>query len=256
MKKAISLLVALAVLALCLPMAAMADGEPEYTYTILTYQAGVLDDPCYMVDYWSKHYGVTFKVENIEQGSQEELIPLRLAGGDVPDVLYWSRNHYLNLVNEGMYGTFPVETLEKYAPKIYEQMAAKEGLIDYCSVDGELFCLGYLPNTSKFPSMGVWRKAWLDAIGEAMPKTLEDAERVWYKFAKEDPDGNGEDDTYGRSKGGITQVYNAYGLYTDWIKDENGQLVNANVSPRRREALEKLAQYYKDGVLDPEFITG
>ena len=37
--------------------------------------------------------------------------------------------------------------------------------------------------------------------------------------------------------------------------DEDGKLVNSNVSPRRREALEKLAQYYADGVLDPEFVT-
>ena len=256
MKRAISLLVALAMLALCLPMAAMADGEPEYTYTTLTYQAGVLDDPCYMVDYWSKYYGVKFELENIEQGSESELIPLRLASGDVPDVLYWNRTQYMKLVEEGMYGTFPVETLQKYAPKIYEQMASKDGLIDYFSIDGELFCLGYQPQTSIYPSMGVWRKAWLDKLGEEMPSTLEDAERIWYRFAKEDPDGNGADDTYGLSKGGMTQVYNAYGLYTTWIKDENGNLINSNVSPRRKEALAKLAQYYADGVLDPEFITG
>ena len=257
MKRTLSLLIVAALLATCLPMMGAMAEEEKYTYTVLTYQAGVLDDDCYMEKYWSDYYGVNFELESIEQGSESELIPIRLADGDVPDVLYWSRPNLMKLVDEGMYGTFPVETLQKYAPLVYEQMAAKPGLIEYCSIDGELFTLGYQPNTAIWPSMAVWRTSWLEAVGETeAPKTLEDAERVWYAFAKNDPDGNGIDDTYGLSKGGMGMVYNAYGLYTDWIKDEDGKLVNSQVSPRRREALEKLAQYYADGVLDPEFITG
>ena len=88
-------------------------------------------------------------------------------------------------------------------------MAAKPGLIEYCSIDGEMFTFGYMPNTSKYPNMGVWRRTWLEAIGEEVPKTLEDAERVWYAFTKNDPDGNGVNDTYGLSAGGMQQVYNA-----------------------------------------------
>lgn len=256
MKRTLSLLIVAALLATCLPMVGALAEEEKYTYTVLTFQAGVLDDDCYMVNYWNEHYGVNFEVESIEQGSEGELIPIRLAGDDVPDLLYWNRGKVMELVEEGMYGTFSTETLQKYAPKVYEQMAAKEGLIDYCSIDGELFTLGYQPSTSVYPAMAVWRTTWLKAVGEEMPTTLEDAERVWYAFAKNDPDGNGVDDTYGLSKGGMEQVYYAYGLYTDWIKDEDGQLVHSDVSPRRREALEKLAQYYADGVLDPEFITG
>lgn len=257
MKRTLSLLIVAALLATCLPMMGAMAEEEKYTYTVLTYQAGVMDDDCYMVNYWNDYYGVNFVFESLEQGSHNELIPIRLAGGEIPDVLYWGRNEQLKLIDEGMYGTFPVETLQKYAPAIYEQMAAKPGLIDYCSVDGELFTFGYQPMTSLYPSMAVWRTSWLEAVGETeAPKTLEDAERVWYAFAKNDPDGNGVDDTYGLSQGGINHIYKAYGLYTTWVKDEDGQLVHSKVSPRRREALEKLAQYYADGVLDPEFITG
>lgn len=254
MKKWVSLTLALCLL---VGLAASAGAEEEkYTYTILTAQAGVLDDDAYMVNYWSEYYGVEFIVDSVEQGSENELIPLRLAGGDVPDILYWYRDRLMQLVDEGMYGTFSYETLQEHGPLIYEQMAAKEGLLEYCSIDGELFTFGYQPNTAVYPSMAVWRQSWLDAVGETVPSTLEDAERIWYKFAQNDPDGNGEADTYGLSQGGMGAVYNAYGLYTDWILDEDGQLVHSDVSPKRRDALEKLAQYYADGVLDPEFITG
>ena len=255
MKKIMTLMMVLALVFSCFTFSAMAEDEP-YTYSVLTYQAGVLDDDCYMVNYWNNYYGVNFVIESVEQGSESEILPLRLASDDIPDIIKWGRTNLMNLVDEGLLGTVSYETLKQYAPKVYDEMAAHDGLLDYCSIDGELFAFGYMPSTSQYPAMAVWRKSWLDAIGEEMPTTLEDAERVWYAFAKNDPDGNGVDDTYGLSKGGMTQVYNAYGLATTWIRDEDGKLINSNVSPRRREALEKLAQYYADGVLDPEFITG
>lgn len=256
MRKTLSLMMALTLLLTCITaVGAMAEDE-KYTYTVLTYQAGVLDDDAYMVKYWNDHYGVNFVIDSLEQGSESELIPLRLADNTPPDILRWGRKNLMDLVEEGMYGTFGVETLKEYAPLVYEQMAAKEGLIEYYSIDGKLFTFGYIPLTSLYPSMGVWRQSWLDAIGAEMPLTLDEAESAWYAFAKEDPDGNGIDDTYGLSKGGMNQVYNAYGLYTTWIKGEDGQLVHRDVAPARREALERLARYYADGVLDPEFITG
>lgn len=41
------------------------------------------------------------------------------------------------------------------------------------------------------------RKSWLEAVGEEMPRTWEDVMRVANKFATEDPDGNGAQDTFG-----------------------------------------------------------
>ena len=55
MKKWVSLTLALCLL---VGLAASAGAEEEkYTYTILTAQAGVLDDDAYMVNYWSEYYG-------------------------------------------------------------------------------------------------------------------------------------------------------------------------------------------------------
>jgi ABC-type glycerol-3-phosphate transport system substrate-binding protein len=41
------------------------------------------------------------------------------------------------------------------------------------------------------------RKSWLDKVGEPFPKTWADTLRVATKFQKEDPDGNGRQDTFG-----------------------------------------------------------
>ena len=176
MKKIFALILALTMLATLLPT--LASAEEPYTYTKLTWQAGVLDDDCYMVNYWNNYYGVNFVVESLEQGSENELIPLRLSDGNVPDIIKWTRSHLIDLVKEGLYGTFSVDILKEYAPKIYEEMAALPGLMEYCSIDGELFTLGYAPLTSKYQNIAVWRRTWLEAIGEEVPTTLED---VLYK---------------------------------------------------------------------------
>lgn len=41
------------------------------------------------------------------------------------------------------------------------------------------------------------RKSWLESTGESFPRTWEDAKRVAAKFGTDDPDGNGQSDTFG-----------------------------------------------------------
>jgi len=41
------------------------------------------------------------------------------------------------------------------------------------------------------------RGSWLEAVGESFPATWEDAKRVAMRFMTEDPDGNGQADTFG-----------------------------------------------------------
>lgn len=41
------------------------------------------------------------------------------------------------------------------------------------------------------------RESWLDAVGEEFPQTWDDVLRVSEAFQTQDPDGNGQDDTYG-----------------------------------------------------------
>ena len=104
-------MIAVALLATCLPMLGAMAEEEKYTYTILTNQAGVLDDDAYMVNYWNNYFGVNFEVESLEQSSANELVPIRLASGETPDALMWHRDQLMGLVEEGMYGTFPVATV-------------------------------------------------------------------------------------------------------------------------------------------------
>lgn len=104
----------------------------------------------------------------------------------------------------------------------------------------------------------VWRTDWLENVGiTEIPRTLEEFEEAFYKFTKEDPDGNGKNDTYGLSETGIRTIYGAFGSYRGkWLLGDDGKVVYGDVKPEMKQALEVLHKWYVDGVLDPEFVTG
>src|SRR4030042_2784638 len=64
------------------------------------------------------------------------------------------------------------------------------------TIDGKMYGLpdpGQIPPTDGL----VIRKDWLDKLGLAMPKTMDELIEVARKFTNDDPDGNGKNDTYG-----------------------------------------------------------
>lgn len=100
-----------------------------------------------------------------------------------------------------------------------------------------------------------------------IPTTIDELENVLVAVRDNDPDGDGAKDTYGLSNTSLNAVFGAYGdipmkefrgtgsqklYYT--MRD--GKVVFACVQPEMKEALTKLQQWYKDGLIDPEFVTG
>ncbi len=60
---------------------------------------------------------------------------------------------------------------------------------------------------------------WLDKLGvKELPLSLEDWYTLMTRFAKEDPDGNGKDDTYGFSSSGVDIVFGGF-----WILSCSGR---------------------------------
>ncbi|MBQ2945408.1 MAG: hypothetical protein IJD95_02435 [Clostridia bacterium] len=104
------------------------------------------------------------------------------------------------------------------------------------------------------------RKDWLDNLNLAIPSTFEELLSVCEAFANQDPDGNGEDDTYGLSFGGDFRetgslFFAAYGAYPgQWIKSEDGsKLVYGSYTENTKRAIAQLHEMYKSGALNPAF---
>ena len=135
---------------------------------------------------------------------------------------------------------------------------------DAATVDGELYGIPWVqPRIETCHALFVNEK-WRKDNGLPEPDTWENFEKMIYAFADGDPNGNGIKDEFGigltkkiwDTGFEATSIANAFGAYPNaWIQGADGNIVYGSVQPEMKPVLEKLAQYYKDGLIDPEFIV-
>ncbi|WP_132014556.1 extracellular solute-binding protein [Hydrogenispora ethanolica] len=210
-------------------------------------------------------FNADIDVWNMDESKFDEMVSLRMAAGEIPDFFRISKVANLgNYVNQGVAAVIPNGYLKKYAPNIYKCIQENApGFMDYGRINGKMYGIPIVSPTNIFHLPLVYREDWLKKVGVAKaPETLAEFEKLMYKFAKEDPDGNGKKDTYGLSNTGMAAVFGAFGVPLNrWAKDDyfvkrGNRILNAAVAPELKSALALLHKWYQDGVLDPEFITG
>jgi putative aldouronate transport system substrate-binding protein len=188
-----------------------------------------------------------------------EGLSIRIAAGEIPDVFHVGTGEYRKYANDGIIAKLPWETVQQHAPNLYA--AYKSSLSDrdlrQSEIDGVNYGLDVLDaETGGFRPLIVYRGDWIEKLGKKVPTTLAEFEALMYAFAKNDPDGNGKNDTYGLSDSMLNAVYGAYGYIPGFWAEKDGKLVFGGIQSEMKEALAILAKWYKDGVLHPEFITG
>ena len=200
--------------------------EERYHYVIVQHLNGTVDEDAPMVEYWEEQFDVDFTIEGVEQSKIHELMSLRFASGDIPDVITnLGYATFYDLVNQKIAGTWTEEFMREHAPDIaaYLDELGPDAWAAAKHENGELFTTPGINPSYMYGNAIIWRDSWLEAVGEEIPRTLADAERVFYKFANDDPDGNGVKDTYALSQDGMNQVYGAYGVPLNvWIKGDDG----------------------------------
>lgn len=102
-----------------------------------------------------------------------------------------------------------------------------------------------------------YRKDWLDRLGLAEPKTIDDFYAVLKAFTEGDPDGNGIHDTYGLAVSKyplpweMMQVW--FGAPNKWGIDENDRLVPEHFTPEYRNSLKFFRKIYSEGLVNSDF---
>jgi putative aldouronate transport system substrate-binding protein len=101
------------------------------------------------------------------------------------------------------------------------------------------------------------RKDWLDKLNLKEPTTLDELYNVLKAFKEQDPDGNGEPDTYGLTTAGlydIQGIMSAAGLKARYVV-KDGKRTIPYASDAAIPMYEWFANLSKEGILDPNFIT-
>jgi putative aldouronate transport system substrate-binding protein len=184
---------------------------------------------------------------------------VRLAANDPPDMFTVNnRDMLIDLVNKGM-----VLKLTPYLGQLKEYVDLAKTSIAKGQIGTDIYAITNYMNVAPSNTMYI-RQDWLDRLNLKPPATIEEFKSVAIAFTRNDPDGNGHNDTYGlggygimtsgaSTGGGFNDIFGAFGIPSPgntFIKD--GKVVNALEDSAMPQALAYLADLYKAGVIDPQ----
>ena len=203
MKKLVSLLLALAML-LGVAGIALADGDIPVTISIMQSEGDFfpkdgepmpqeLQDWFEVVKHLIPGYEINVKMEYFE--NPQEQLPLLLASGDIPDIVSVQGTTFMEYYNTGFFLTDLNDLLEKYGQDILKR--CQEGSLEMCTINGKLVAIPSENYAYKNPT--ILRMDWVRKLGfeEKKTYTLSELKEILLAMAQKDPDGNGQDDTYG-----------------------------------------------------------
>lgn len=177
----------------------------------------------------------------------------RIASGDMPDFFSVPSRQFLSqYVSNGV-----LLDLTKYKSKLGETLkligdeSVKKG-----EIDNKLYAISKAP-ASNGNSL-LLRKDWLDKLGLKMPTTPDELLAVAKAFTKNDPDGNGKNDTYGftgSGLGGFTPLFAPYGVTPkeNFLVKDN-KLTCTLYESGYKDAITEISKFVSQGALDPDFL--
>ena len=213
-----------------------------------------------MIKYWDEKFNVDIDYWNIDSANWNDVLGTKFAAGEYPDVMYVnSLSNLSSYISQDLLAEIPQSMLDKYMPNTIKKITADyPQLLKVGQMDGKQYSIPigiYYANMFREPMC--YRGDWMEKVGVTKaPTTLDEFKDLMYKFANSDPDGDGAKNTYGLSATGFAMVYGAFGVQRSQWNNNNGTLSYSSIQPAMKQALAVLAQWYKDGVIDPEFITG
>lgn len=207
-------------------------------------------------------YNIDVKYDYIiPEADYDQRLRLDMAANTLPDV-FVVRNH-ADLVQMAQAGVLADLTGLRNAygsPTDEANWMADDGLlIDMSTIGGKLYGLPIPVPTTDFFSYLWLRKDWVEALKITPPKTLDDLTKVIEAFVNADFDRNGVKDTVGltmeqdfyySSRG----IFNGCNAYPEVWENLNGVLSWGGVNPNNKKALAYLADLYKRGYIDHEFV--
>ena len=199
-------------------------------------------------------------------------VSLTIASGQLPDgTIAPDRTYMTKAASAGL--LYNISDLYKQYESTQAAgiMTTTEGkALDNASYNGQMVSL---PNitTNADGVIEMWiRKDWLDKLKLAVPKSVGDIETVAKAFVANKMAGAGTIGIAGPSKntnlycdflqssnltGGFDPIFAAYDAYPGYWVDNNGTVAYGTTSANTKTALQTLANWYKEGIIDPQMGT-
>ncbi|MFK7696023.1 extracellular solute-binding protein [Paenibacillus sp. HJGM_3] len=225
-----------------------------YDISFLNFAYTIFPDPNGKgVEAIKQKFNANIKSQFILQSDYNEKLNVIMASGDMPDVVAIKDmdSNYFKWAKQGAF--LP---LDDYLNQYESFKLVPKAIYDQFRVNGKIYSIPMYAPTYTFS--GTIRQDWLDKLGLKMPTNYKELLEVAIAFTKNDPDGNGKNDTYGFTLGeNISPSHNMGAWWsTNWYhKDSAGNYIPGLIGPGRKEVIETLANAYKEGAVTKDFAV-
>lgn len=215
-----------------------------------------------------QNLGINLKLEWVLEDSSEYFVKMNnaIVTNIIPDFMNVHVGTDAYRLIKTMHESDMLENIWPY----YEQYGSAELKDIYNSCDPDIFYPATFNGEVKaFPtilgsendSLSFWwiRGDWLEALNLPVPEDMDDLVEVIKQFHDKDPDGDGEANSFGIPFADgfmsyLSPFFNGYHAYlSQWIENEEGDLVYSNVQPENKEVLAILADLYRGGYIEEGF---
>ncbi|MEE2522220.1 extracellular solute-binding protein [Pseudarthrobacter sp. J75] len=194
-------------------------------------------------------------VPNASYGDKQNIT---MASDDIPQLMVFTTKSsaFIKNAEAGAFWDL-TDKLEKY-PNLKTNTPEVQA---NSSINGKVY--GVFRARSAMRSAVMFRQDWLDKLGLEAPKTTEDLYKVAKAFTEQDPDGNGQNDTYGITipKWGGLGTNSPYDLIEEWYgagnrwTEKDGKLVPSFETDEFLEANAFVKKMISEGLVNPDFAT-
>ncbi|MDR1558900.1 MAG: extracellular solute-binding protein [Clostridiales bacterium] len=200
-------------------------------------------------------------------------VSLAIASDSLPDGLVSKNESYMKKAAKSNMLYDITDLFQQYASEqVKGIMDSTDGrAMESVSYNGRMIALPNITVDTDGVHILFARKDWLDKYNLGIPKTLDDVEAAARVFKQEKPAGDATVPLTGPDKNGrlyctflessnnqhgFDPVFGAYDAYPGyWLDNGDGTISYGTLSDNTRSALERLASWYKEGIIDPEMGT-
>lgn len=217
--------------------------------------------------YWQEletRLGVTLEVTLLPGAAYAERMATMIAGGDFPDLLFVLDLLYPQASEFKIQGAFTNVTgyLDGDARQAFPNLGAMPSYaFENSKLNGVLY--GVPSPTSLQPNALWYRGDWLTNAGLSAPTSAAEFLNMINVFTTGDPDGNGNNDTYGTSferldavsQRFIHSMFRVGAEGNGWIVNDDGSFTHSIETEEFRAALEFAREVWASGSCHPDSLT-
>ncbi len=210
--------------------------------------------------YILENYNLDITLQPAPSDGGDAKLNAMIASGEMPDIIqaYWGPSNSVakQLVDQDI--LVPIDDYVGENAYLNEYLTEDEWV--YLTFNGQKYAVAQPRPFSNWQTIWI-RQDWLDNLGLSMPTTIEELSDVALAFTTQDPDGNGQDDTYGfTARSNFDQMQSFFAPFGAWpgqnhMLIEDNQVVFDAFSPYAKDALTWWNAQIEAGVVDPDWTA-